>query len=326
MFDSKHHPGKSTLTQGLSRAHDEVRIQDPGKQSLVEERLGAKVHRGPAAASGTTPTRAEPHGYMIAHHESDGQIHIITDAGLRHLRQSGKKGRHAAEVLFDNPHAYIVLKDGQHKPDGWRGRATVLYPSYAAFQAAVAENDSTLASADAVVYDNEDWAQTPPNEKQDPGAYAKLFMELAHQRNLKFIAAPTQKFFAADARYADIIDIQLQGREYHVDSYLHALRRDIKLAHRENSDIKVVGQISSNTTRLEPDHHVPIGKAINHAERDIVEGENPPPGHHIPQLDGFWGYLYQGHYNSAKRHSSIKAGVRILEDLSDKEEKGIKKI
>src|SRR5262249_40680719 len=123
---------------------------------------------------------------------------------------------------------------------------------------------------DAVVYDNEHWAQTPHYEKTDAKRYARLFGELAHSLGMVYIAAPTRKWFAADARYADIIDVQLQSREVHTGSYERALRHDAKLAHRLNPDIKVVTQISSNKNHLDPDHSGNIGDGIHKAERDIV--------------------------------------------------------
>jgi hypothetical protein len=41
-----------------------------------------------------------------------------------------------------------------------------------------------------VMYDPEDWAQTPVGEQQDPVKYMKLFGQLAHANGLKVIEAP----------------------------------------------------------------------------------------------------------------------------------------
>jgi hypothetical protein len=243
------------------------------------------------------------------HDKHDAQIHIITRAGLRHLREAGKAGRHAAKVLYNNPNAYIVCKPGQQLPHGWKGKATVLFPSYAAFAAAVEKNQIPRGT-DAVVYDNEHWDQTPHVEKTHAMKFARLFGELAHSLGMVYIAAPTRKWFAADARFADIIDIQLQSRESHTRSYDRAIRHDVKLAHRLNPDIKVIGQISSNVNHLDPDNTGNIAGGIHKAERDVV--------HNAPYLDGFWGYLYQ------QNHASVKAGQKILKDLAKKEEKGVK--
>ena len=242
-------------------------------------------------------------------HSDHGDIHIITEAGLRHLRQSGKEGVHAAKVLYDNPNAYIVLKPGQQMPDGWKGKATLLFDSYASF-AAAAHSGKIGGGISAVVYDNEHWAQTPPNEKADPAKYSRMFMELAHSMGMTFIAAPTRKFFKGDARYADIIDVQLQDREIHTGSYARALRHDAKLAHHLNPDIKVVGQITSNRNHLDPNHNGHLHDGIDKAEQDVLAN--------APYVDGFWGYVYQ------QNHESVHAGQTILKDLAKDEEKGRK--
>lgn len=267
--------------------------------------VGGGFHDPPASAS----DRAFGH-HDTQHHAPDtGEIHIITEGGLRHLRHAGPAGRHAAKVLYDNPHAYVVLKPGQHMPHGWKGHATLLYPSYTAFAAAM-HAGQIGSEISAVVYDNEHWQQTPLYEKQDPAKYARMFEELAHSHGLKFIAAPTTKFFKGDAKYADIIDVQLQDREIHTGSYEAALRHYAKLAHHENPDIKVVGQITSNRNHLDPDHSGNIGDGIHKAERDVVKN--------APYVDGFWGYVYQ------QNHESVHAGTTILKDLADKKEKGTK--
>ena len=151
--------------------------------------------------------------------------------------------------------------------------------------------------------------QTPREEKTNAVHYAKLFGELAHQLHLVYIAAPTQKWFAADARFADIIDLQLQGREIHTGAYARAVKHDVKLAHHLNPGIDVVAQISSNRNHLDPDHSGNIGAGIRKAERDIIQN--------APYLDGFWGYLYQ------RNHRSVRAGQKILTDLADKSEDGV---
>lgn len=310
--------------------HDAV-APTPGKATLVaRSRIPTGIPAKPAAAK-PEPGHAHEHAHEHDHEprieqlerhpdhkpehgakakdHAGGEVHIITRAGLRHLRHDGPRGRDAARILYNNPNAYIVLKDGQTLPRGWKGKATVLFPSYAEF-AAAAKAGRIPKFIEAVVYDNEHWAQTPRNEKTHAIHFARAFGNLAQRLGLTYIAAPTQKWFAADARFADIIDVQLQSREVHTGSYERALRHDAKLAHRLNPDIKVVAQISSNRNHLDPDHSGNIGAGIRKAERDIV--------HNADYIDGFWGYLYQ------RNHRSIHAGQEILEDLADKREHGTK--
>jgi len=287
----------------------------PGK-ATQHEHGGAAVQKSQAGGSifnlpkkEHDEDKAKEHGGAKANASSGGEIHIITRAGLRHLRHDGKEGRDAARVLYNNSNAYVVCKEGQTIPKGWKCHATVLFPSYTEFEAA-ANAGRIPKSTSAVVYDNEHWAQTPHYEKTNAMHYAKLFGQLADKLNLKYIAAPTRKWFAADARYADIIDVQLQSREVHTGSYERALRHSVMLAKRLNPDIKVVAQISSNRNHLDPDHSGNIGDGIENAERDILGN--------LDIIDGFWGYLYQ------QNKPSIKAGQKILEDLAAKRRRGVK--
>lgn len=312
MFDQSH-KGAAAPGRGASTAGAGV---GPGKQTRVEQAQG-HAGAGHAGKGGKAGGHVDDDNSAM----TDGQIHIITAGGLRHLRQANPR---AARILFDNPNAYIVLKDGQHVPHGWKGKSTVLFPSFGLFQAAV-DDKAIPATVDAVVYDNEHWPQTPDNEKADPSLFAHKFLTLARAHNLTFIAAPTRKFFAADAKYAEIIDVQLQDREFHTGAYLKAMRHDIRLAHHENPDVKVVGQITSNVKHLDPGQHATLATAERHAETDILEGENPR-GKHVPGLDGFWGYLYQGSHPGPKRKHSVEAGDHILADLANEEAHGKKTV
>lgn len=241
----------------------------------------------------------------------DDQTHIITAAALGHLRKDGPEGRAAAKQLYDNDNAYIVLKGNQHVPKGWDANATRLFSSEAKLEHAV-DNGSLPKSTDAVIYDNEHWNQTPENEKADPAKYARKFGNIAHSMGDTFIAAPTEKYFNGDAKYADIIDAQLQGRETHTGAWEKALRHDKKVAEHENPGEEVIGQVSSNVHHLDPraDHSAKVDQGIDKAERDLLHGST--------YSDGFWGYLYQ------QNKASIRAGDRILEDMAAEERQGRK--
>jgi hypothetical protein len=259
-----------------------------------------KNHEPAAASHGAHDGHAQP---------EDEQTHIITAGALGHLRKSGPAGREAAKQLYDNTNAYIVLKGNQHIPKGWDANATRLFSSEAKLEHAV-KSGSLPKSTDAVVYDNEHWNQTPENEKADPAKYARKFGNIAHSLGDTFIAAPTEKYFNGDAKYADIIDAQLQGRETHTGAWEKALRHDVNYAHHYNPDEKVIGQISSNVHHLDPraDHSAKVPEGIDKAEQDLLRGST--------YSDGFWGYLYQ------QNKASIKAGDEILKDVAAEERKG----
>ena len=63
------------------------------------------------------------------------------------------------------------------------------YTSYAQFSSDIASG-AIKYPYKWVMYDPEDWAQTPVNEQQDPITYMKAFNSLAHAHGLKVIEAP----------------------------------------------------------------------------------------------------------------------------------------
>jgi hypothetical protein len=294
MRDQARQVGRSTVAQDDDAAT--THQQQPGKATLLD-------HHEPATAQdqhGHDPADAE--GAADAAAAAGAQTHIITRAGLRHLMHAGKKGREAAMKLYNNPDAFVVLKEGQKMPHGFKAKATILFPSFHDFHAA---HKAGRIGHDikAVVYDNEHWPQTPAVEKNNAPHYAKLFGELCKKLHMTFVAAPTQKWFAADARYADVIDLQLQSREVNTHSYTKQVREDVNYAHAHNPGEKVVAQISSNQNHLDPSHTGNLGPGLHAAEGDILNNEKLG-------LSGFWGYLYQ------QNAPSEKAGVKMLEDLA----------
>ncbi|HEY0255117.1 MAG TPA: hypothetical protein VGC41_26500, partial [Kofleriaceae bacterium] len=193
---------------------------------------------------------AVQHADKKAETGDDGQVHIITFSGLCHLKDAGPAGEKAAKSLYDNPNAYLVVKNHQQLEDvgaHWKGNITMLFDSFREFEHRVGSLDKRVK---AVVYDNEHWDKTPIGEKQNAAHFAKRFGEVAHAHGLTFIAAPSSKFFEADAKYADIIDMQLQPREANERAYEKAIENQAAQAKKENPDVEVVAQFSSSVRRL----------------------------------------------------------------------------
>ena len=65
----------------------------------------------------------------------------------------------------------------------------VNYTSYAQFSSDISSG-AIQYPYKWVMYDPEDWSQTPVNEQQDPVKYMKLFGQLAHANGLKVVEAP----------------------------------------------------------------------------------------------------------------------------------------
>lgn len=148
-------------------------------------------------------------------------------------------------------------------PSGWSSTPAVKWESYAQF---VDHTDGNPANGelepgiDIVIYDPEQWAETPVNEQQDPPTYMRLFCERARTLGKQCWNAPartlmqvsgsvfhtdaygncgssgtlTARYLACDlaghaARYADGIDIQMQAHQSSVndyDTYVNAARVD----------------------------------------------------------------------------------------------------
>ncbi|MFT3698584.1 MAG: hypothetical protein QM831_35895 [Kofleriaceae bacterium] len=299
------------VRSGKPNAQDVAKIveDNPADKARIMQFL--QQHAGNGFAKKVAD--AVQHADQKAKTGDDGQIHIITFAGLCHLKDAGPKGKAAAKSLYDNPNAYLVVKN--HKQledvgDQWKGNITMLFDSFKEFEHRVNHLDKRVK---AVVYDNEaKWNKTPQNEKMNAAHFAKRFGEVAHAHNLEFIAAPSSKFFEADARYADIIDMQLQPRESNGPAYLNAIENRAKQAHNENPDVEVVAQFSSSVHRLDPSHQGKAHAGELAAEHGIEKASKDG------SIDGFWGYVYQ------ENTPSMHAGQDMLEDLADKKAHGAK--
>ena len=72
---------------------------------------------------------------------------------------------------------------------GYATTPVLSYTSYAQFSSDI-QSGSISYPYKWVMYDPEEWSQTPVNEQQDPVKYMTLFGQLAHAHGLKVIQAP----------------------------------------------------------------------------------------------------------------------------------------
>jgi len=72
---------------------------------------------------------------------------------------------------------------------GYKTTPVLAFTSYAQFSSDI-QNKSITYPYNWVMYDPEDWTQTPVAEQQDPVKYMTLFGQLAHANGLKVIMAP----------------------------------------------------------------------------------------------------------------------------------------
>ncbi len=138
----------------------------------------------------------------------------------------------SAQWFFNTSHSFVL----GGAVSGFAATPVSKFDSYAAFSQALAAG--TLPSGlKWVAYDNEDWSATPLVEQQNPAKYMRLFANLAHKHGLHVIETPArdlvlvsgatctkkagqtldQAYLAckipADARYANIFEIQAQADE-----------------------------------------------------------------------------------------------------------------
>lgn len=168
---------------------------------------------------------------------------------------------------FDSPCTFLVT--GPNLPPAyrdWRAVRTHSAPSLDALQRAAGD-----ASAGALLYDDEAWEMTPPDEQHDPAAAACRAASIAHQQGKILIATPAidlmrilapgearggRRFeaFAQTglagriAKCADLYEIQAQGAERETSKFRRFVETETKQARAANPRIVVLAGISTNPT------------------------------------------------------------------------------
>ena len=114
------------------------------------------------------------------------------------------------------------------------------YTSYAQFSSDIASG-AIKYPYKWVMYDPEDWSQTPVNEQQDPLTYMKQFGQLAHAHGLKVIEAPAMDLCSVSGTDYPRLSGETCSQWYN--------RVNIAGAAATDADIYVL-QDESNTTNL----------------------------------------------------------------------------
>jgi hypothetical protein len=152
---------------------------------------------------------------------------------------------------------------------GYATTPVLNYTSYAQFASDIASGAITYPYK-WVMYDPEDWAQTPVNEQQDPVKYMELFGQLAHAHGLKVVEAPAMdlcsvtgtnyprlsgetcsQWFSrvniagAGATDGDIFVLQDESNTSNLSQYVSLYNSAATQAHAANSGIKVYSEVST---------------------------------------------------------------------------------
>jgi hypothetical protein len=122
-----------------------------------------------------------------------------------------------------------------------------------------------------VMYDPEDWSQTPVNEQQDPVEYMELFGQLAHAHGLKVVEAPAMDLCSvsgtnyprlsgetcsqwfgrvniagAAASNGDIFVLQDESNTTNLSQYVSLFSTAAAQARSANSGVKVYSEVSTS--------------------------------------------------------------------------------
>jgi len=113
---------------------------------------------------------------------------FMTAGNIQSLSQADSA---TASHFFNTPSAYGAGASLVKTPvqAGYATTPVLGYTSYAQFSSDIASG-AIKYPYKWVMYDPEDWSQTPVGEQQNPVRYMKLFGTLAHAHGLKVIEAP----------------------------------------------------------------------------------------------------------------------------------------
>jgi len=191
---------------------------------------GPTTTEPPKTAAPTSPITTQPQVGSTTGKPS----WIVADWAIADMNKAGLSSS-LMTYFFDNPQTYLIVHSGETKVDAALPGATRVqrFTNFPDLQAAISQG-TLLSGVSAVMYDNEAWSFTPPNEKANPVQYALQAEALAHQHNLKFVFTPAVNLamlgpaanasqdkyanylaqnMAAGSRASDVFDIQSQQAE-----------------------------------------------------------------------------------------------------------------
>jgi len=189
---------------------------------------------------------------------------MIAGGAIKLFDSAGGSGT----VFFAGPGNIIMsgMKGADGFPEGYRALPTAGFASYAELKSAL-DNGKLPKEVKAVLYDNEAWEFTPPEEQHDIAKYEKLAAEAAHSHGLLFIATPATDLtrilspqvtsghydeylrlgIAREAaQYADIYEIQAQGSLGTLALYTRFVKAAAAQARAANPKIIVFAGLSTN--------------------------------------------------------------------------------
>lgn len=177
-----------------------------------------------------------------------------------------------AAYFFNTPASFGIGYRPADNPvlDGFAATPTLRYASYAQFASDIAHG-AIISPYTAVLYDPEDWPQTPPDERRDPVTYMRLFARLAHAHgfyvietpardlgNVSRTSCPKQRGESLDQWYlrcglagsaaacSDAVVIQSQVHTTNLDAYRWLVSRARQQALTPNPYAVILAEVSTN--------------------------------------------------------------------------------
>jgi hypothetical protein len=136
----------------------------------------------------------------------------------------------------------------------------------------------------AVLYDNEHWSFTPPDEQADPASYYQKAEALVHAAGYVFIATPGSTTVRSVAAYADVVDVQAQESQATPSEYSGRVLPIAQEIRRADSKVIIVSGLSTN-----PRVGIPTAEQLVEDARSVaswVQGyflNVPAPGPSCPR-------------------------------------------
>ena len=178
-----------------------------------------------------------------------------------------------AAYHFDRPRAFAIGNEfGRQNqvPSGFRAKPTLKYESFSRFRADLT-NGRIAESIKVVIYDPENWSETPVREKRDPKRYLERFARLARAHGYYAITSPARDLVsfpgapcrtqsgeslgdaflrcripAAAARYASAYKVQAQVYENDPAAYRNFISRARRQARRANPKVVVLSNLATS--------------------------------------------------------------------------------
>jgi len=217
---------------------------------------------------------------------------MISLSAVKHLHDADPS-RTLEGRFFADPGNFVMngVKGAQGFPEGWRSAPTATYPSYAALEKA-SQDGQVPADVKAIIYDNESWTFTPPEEQHDLDRFEKLAADAVHCAGRLLIATPAADLVPVlspkiergnrydeylrlgiarmAARWADVYEVQAQGGKDNLPLYTRLVKAAAAEARAANPKVRVFAGLSTN----------PSGKRVTarqlydavQATRDAVDG------------------------------------------------------